>query len=143
MLKDEVIETKEQFEDFMEKIFQELSNFDKFEMIHKRDEMIEEVIKEEASGIVWELALEEVEEMMASVDDEELPDPELPESAPMEIDDPGENNQSSNEMTTAVEDQQDEVLAKRKGMDIVMNQYLWNTVRFLCLVLEATTTLSK
>ena len=115
MLKDEVIETKEQFEDFMEKIFQELSNFDKFEMIHKRDEMIEEVIKEEASWIVWELALEEVEEMMASVDDEELPDPELPESAPMEIDDPGENKEPSNDTTTAVEDQADEVLAKRKG----------------------------
>ena len=122
-LMEEAVETKDQFEIFMEKVFEELSDFGKFEAIHMRDKLLEEVINEEAGDIWWELGVEEGERMLEEVEDEELPDPELPESEAMEVDDTGEpakpaevedTGEPAKDSTDDVE-KEDEMLAKRKG----------------------------
>ena len=131
MIKEETVETNEQFKIFIEKVFQELSNFDKFMTIHKRnkilEEVVEEVIKEEASMVAWELALAVAERMSSSEDEDdhelpdpelpepELPDPQLPDPESMEIDDTADLNKNSPNENGDQQCVGDEVLAFRKG----------------------------
>ena len=114
-LKEEAVVTDAQFEVFMDKVFDELNDFSKFEAIHIRDEILEEVIKEKTGDIWWELGVEEGARMLEEVDDEELPDPELPESEAMELDEPGEPAKMVTDSTEDEVEKEDEVLSKRKG----------------------------
>ena len=121
-LKEEAVETKEQFEIFTEKVFDELSDFSKFEAVHMRDEILEEVINEEIEDLWWELGVEEAERRLEEVEDEELPDPELPESEAMEVDDTSEPAEMMTDNTDDEVEKEDEILAKRKGKKLCLDK---------------------
>ena len=115
------VSTLEEFRNLVEEVYEELSNFGKFDAIYVKKEIMEEVVKEETEEIAREI-LEELRDMEDSVEEifEDLPDPEVMEheDSVEVVVNPVMEDQEVNEAL------KDEILDFRKGGNLRQSRFI-------------------
>ena len=112
------VDSLEGFRAFVNDLYKEICNFDKFGGLDVKEELLDEVVKEEVTKLVQNMVVvEEMEDSVEELFDEELPDPEEDTESVEEITD-NETMDEDIKETEAKEDTKDEVLENRKGANI-------------------------
>ena len=109
------VDSLEGFRTFVDDLFEELCNFDKFGGLAVKEELLDEVVTEEVTKLVQNImVVEAIDDSVEELFDDELPDPEEDTDSVEEITDKETRTEEIKE-TKATEDTRDEVVENRKG----------------------------